>query len=130
MAYLTPVTINLLNLVPVNGNMIQYSLVVSGILGNKINAAVPAPVMASGVASVVRADVIGPSIGNDILIGVYQSGTLWASLDIPAGSKSVVLGSGALAALAAVVFNDLWTVNITQVGGIFPGSDLTVTIVV
>lgn len=123
------------NHIPINGgpsgaDLQQYSLVVQNILSNKVNAVVPTFIRASGNASVVRADLSQPSIGNSVLFNIYQSGTLWVSLAISAGATSVILNSGQVAALAPVVINNQWSVNITQVGGTFPGSNLVVTIVV
>jgi hypothetical protein len=124
------------NYLPVNGgangvdNVQMYSLVVQNIISNKINACPQQYIRSTGHSSVVRFDVGEVSQGNDILGAIYQGSTLWATFDIPAGTSSLIFTSGQLAALTDVTIGSFWRLDITQVGGIFPGSNLVVTIVV
>lgn len=125
---MTSPTIWLNEFLPINGDLVQqYSLVVPSILSNKINAAPPIYIRANGIASTLRFDVNNPPRGNDININIYQASTLWFTGSITVGNKTANFNTGGLASL---ILGNLWRIDIIQVGGLFPGSDLVVTIIV
>lgn len=124
-------TIYLDQFLPVNGDLVQqYSLIVPNIISNKVGASTTQFIRASGTASVVRFDLNEYSLGNDIVGSIYAGSVLWAAFDIPEGQTSLVFTPMQLAALAALNVGDLFRLDITQVGGTFPGSGLVATIVV
>lgn len=124
-------TVFLRNPVKVNSEEdMQYDLVVPYILSNKTNASAPIYIRASGSATVVRADLSNPSQGNDVIFNVLQNSVIWASFIIPEGSGSYVFSPTQVAALATLTIGNQFFINITQVGGIYPGSTLVVTVIV
>jgi hypothetical protein len=124
---MTSPTIWLNEFLPVNGDLVQqYSLVVSGIIGQKVNAAPPIYIRATALATILKFNVNRASLGNDININLYQDSTLWYSGFITSGSTAETFNT---AGLPTLTIGKLWRVDITQVGGIFPGSDLVITIV-
>lgn len=116
-----------INDLSLNPHIEEYSLIIPGILATITDAAANLIIKADGFASVLRADLKRAAIGNPIIVRVYQSDILWASINIPVAVTSVVIDT---ASLAALVNGSIWRVDILGVGGIYPGNTLVVTIVV
>jgi hypothetical protein len=115
---------------PINQDPVQqYSLIVPQILSNKIGAITPVYIRTSGTPTVVRVDLLQASIGNNVIININMGGTLWATITITAGTTYTILTSMQIAALPALVIGEQFTLDITQVGGTFPGYGLVATIV-
>lgn len=66
-----------------------------------------------------------PAVGSDFVVAVRRNGAPWIEVTVPEGEQT----PGFLTALDdAIIAGDRATVDVEQVGSVFPGADLTVTL--
>ena len=101
----------------------ELILSVPGTLGIQTDAAPRVSLGETATPAEVRALLKQPSQGASVIVKIRVGGKDWTSITLPVGSSEVsVSASGSIAA------NALITVNLVQVGTVFPGADLTVLV--
>jgi hypothetical protein len=102
----------------------QVALSVPGTLGVQTNAAALIALETAATPVGLLAMLKQPPQGNPVVVNVLVAGSTYTSVTLPAGSSAVVVITGSLG--GAITANAVITLNITQVGTTFPGSDLSV----
>lgn len=111
------------NVISVGGGGRVYSLFRDGILGIQSDCCQRSFILAALTPTTVRCDVKDAPTGADLIIEIFQSATLWATVTITDGTVT-----GMVAPPGGLSSGNYFRVDITQVGTTYPGGFLTVTV--
>lgn len=106
-----------------------YTLVKNYTLAVDSDACPRIEILSSQVCTYFKATLKDPcvvSLNDGINIDIYQNGELWTSIHFNSGETEQTIDLTTVGSIDKA--NLFWRVDITQVGDLFPGADLTITI--